>query len=227
MEFRDLAELWNSFVIESNNKLALHDWAKNIYPKVLAEPVALAYILPTWTPEMKKTIGGRFFKHLTDLLTNKSNGTEKHRNMTVFSMDDYSMASILDILGLFNSIAPPFDSTIMIELRKSPEDNYVVTVLYHNETLNNTEGKAERIVHLLKLPNCTEACPLEKFKEILVPYLVDNWSNYCQDSKSSIDDPKNMNTTGATPSECPKFNWFQGSTNRIATKHHVGNIGLL
>ncbi|KAF6213072.1 hypothetical protein GE061_010786 [Apolygus lucorum] len=211
MDFNDLAELWNTFIIESNKKLALHDWAKSIYPKVLAEPAALAYILPTWTPEMKKTVGGRFFKSLTDLLTNKSNGSEKDRNMTIFSMNDDNMASILDIMGLFNSVAPPFDSAIIIELRKSLDNNYMVTVLYQNETFNNTEGKIERVVHLLKLPNCTEACPLDKFKEIVAPYSVDDWSSYCQDSKSPIDDTKNMNSTNRTnSSECSnKLNWYQ------------------
>lgn len=62
------------------------------------------------------------------MLSTKGNASNSERNITALSTNDFGVAAVLDVLGVFNSMPVPFDSTIMMELRKLGENNLTITV---------------------------------------------------------------------------------------------------
>lgn len=80
--------------------------------------------------------------------------------MYIYSAHDTTVAPILHTLGVFNGIAPPYASMVMVELLDlgavSGEADLRVRVLYHNDTSVPP--------YPMILPGCETLCTLKKFK---------------------------------------------------------------
>ena len=72
---------------------------------------------------------------------------------------------------LFFFAGPPYASAIMVELKKSPDDQYFVSFSYRNET--------NRDPYDLILSNCPQECPLETFAKLTKSLRPENWIEEC------------------------------------------------
>ena len=64
------------------------------------------------------------------------------------------MAPILHTLGVFNGLAPPYASAILVELLDT--NGLHVKISYRNDS--------SQAPYPLTIPGCDHLCPLEKFK---------------------------------------------------------------
>lgn len=105
---------------------------------------------------------------------------------------DTFVAAVLNALGVFNDMAPPFGATLVFELHQlpaarrsaqahsarvdlpSPKPEFVVRSFY----LNATETEQ---LHPLAIPACNFAldCPLTVFLQGVQDLLVTDWSGEC------------------------------------------------
>ena len=74
----------------------------------------------------------------------------------MYSAHDTTVAPILHTLGVFNNIAPPYASMVMVELHDLGSNSLHVKVLYHNDSSVPP--------YVMTIPGCQELCPLNKFK---------------------------------------------------------------
>ena len=72
----------------------------------------------------------------------------------MYSAHDTTVAPVLHTLGVFNMIAPPYASMVVVELLD--RQGLVVRVSYKNDSSEQP--------HLLTIPGCTQLCPLHRFK---------------------------------------------------------------
>merc|ERR1711860_99281 len=79
----------------------------------------------------------------------------------------------MNSLGMFDGIAPPYASAIMVELHKTQKNEFYVQFWYRNETSSEP--------HLLTVEGCSENCPLEKLDRVTQHLRPQNWKRECQD----------------------------------------------
>ncbi|KAJ7394020.1 Lysophosphatidic acid phosphatase type 6 [Desmophyllum pertusum] len=110
-------------------------------------------------------IGG-FLEEMTDNMIKTIDGQSRYK-MILYSVHDTSVGSLLIALGIFEDKWPDFAADLAFELYRDKDQGYFVRVLY--------QGK-EKI-----LPGCSSPlCPLNKFKELVSEYFIDNWEKECQ-----------------------------------------------
>jgi hypothetical protein len=110
----------------------------------------------TFNQEMKRLKGGPFVKEMVEHFDSAADKTISPPNRKVFmySGHDTTVAPVLHTLGVFNMIAPPYASMVVVELLD--RQGLVVRVSYKNDSSEQP--------HLLTIPGCTQLCPLHKFK---------------------------------------------------------------
>lgn len=167
--------VYDTLLIENANNLTLPQWTNGYFPNgKFKELRDLSFTVDTLTEELKRLKGGPWLKEVIDhtdrLLTEKDDPPVK---MFMYSAHDTTVAPILHTLGVFNGLAPPYASLIMLETFKIPSDTteLYLRVSYHNET-----GQPP---YILTLPGCQEMCPLSQFREITARYIPDDILKEC------------------------------------------------
>lgn len=63
-------------------------------------------------------------EHMTEKIEGKL-----ERNISVYSAHDTTVSNLLNTLGVFNKLPPPFAATVLVELRRNLKNNeHYVTV---------------------------------------------------------------------------------------------------
>jgi hypothetical protein len=116
----------------------------------------LSFTVDALNQEMKRLKGGPFVKEMVEHFDSVADKTISPPNRKVFmySGHDTTVAPVLHSLGVFNMIAPPYASMVVVELLD--RQGLVVRVSYKNDSSEQP--------HLLTIPGCTQLCPLNKFK---------------------------------------------------------------
>ena len=123
---------------------------------------------------------------------------KKAKLLYVYSGHDTTIATILNSLKVFNGLAPPYASAILLELLKREEGKHFVRIAYRNDTevvpylfivwyhdcVLQIDHHHHNYYHQvapfpLTLPGCDVLCPLEKFKQLTGSLVPDNWSEEC------------------------------------------------
>ena len=94
--------------------------------------------------------------------------------MFLYAAHDDTVAMVMDTLGIFNGIAPPYCSTLIVELLDREGLKVIVCpILFSDKQLNKNENVQVQFSyrndsslepHPLTLPGCSQLCPLERFK---------------------------------------------------------------
>ena len=79
------------------------------------------------------------------------------RKVYIYSGHDTTVAPILHTLGVFNGLAPPYASAILVELLDT--NGLYVKISYRNDSSPSP--------YPLTIPGCDHLCPLDKFKSRL------------------------------------------------------------
>ena len=130
---------------------------------------------------------------------------KKAKLLYMYSGHDTSIATILNSLKVFNGLAPPYASAILLELFKREEGKHFVRIAYKNDTEVDLVLNIIKVVKLisiaiiviyhqampypLTLPGCDTLCPLEKFKQLTENLVPKDWSEEC-----SITSPPSLPT---------------------------------
>lgn len=116
----------------------------------------LSFTVDTFNHEMKRLKGGPFVKEMVEHFDSVATNTldPSNRKMFMYSAHDTTVAPVLHTLGVFNMIAPPYASMVVVELLDRA--GLVVRVSYKNDSSEDP--------YVLTIPGCDQLCPLPKFK---------------------------------------------------------------
>ena len=92
--------------------------------------------------------------------------------MFLYTAHDDTVAMVMDTLGLFNGIAPPWCSTLIVELLDREGLKVILCpILFSDIQLDEIvqiqfsyRNDSSQKPHSLTLPGCSQLCPLERFK---------------------------------------------------------------
>ncbi|KAL7631270.1 UNVERIFIED_CONTAM: hypothetical protein RMT77_018428 [Armadillidium vulgare] len=174
---------FDTIYIERLYNLTIPKWAVKTYDEMNMVSNFFFEMLSD-THELKRLRGGPLIKTITENMTNKSRGELPKRKMNVYSAHDSTVSILLNSMGVYNGIRPPFSSTVMIELHQIGKD-YFVKIYYQNDTnLVNPP-------HELTIPGCSFECPLQDWTELLNDVIPNDWEKECH----NIESPQNQSST--------------------------------
>jgi len=164
--------IYDTLLIENIYNKTLPEWTKKVFPGgKFKELRDLSFTVNSFNHELKRLKGGPFIQELVDHfdVISQSNGSDGlSKKLYIYSGHDTTVAPILDTLGVFNGLAPPYCSMIIIELFE--RSGLHVRISYKNETNS---------VHELTLPGCQNICPVQTFKELTANVRPVDWRREC------------------------------------------------
>jgi len=166
--------VYDTLLIENIYSLKLPEWTKKVFPAGKFKDLRdLSFTVDTFDDEMKRLKGGPFVNELVEHFDAFVDGTlmPSNRKLFMYSGHDTTVASVLNSMGVFNKIAPPYRSLLLVELLEQQDVGLVVKLSYKNETTSNP--------YLLTLPGCQQLCPLKKFKELTSELRPQNIKKEC------------------------------------------------
>ncbi|CAG9814827.1 unnamed protein product [Phaedon cochleariae] len=164
--------LYNTLMIETIYNYTLPEWATKVFPRKL-EPLAfLSFATQTFTPQLARLKTGPLFNHIISFFQNRTTKVSDTPKFLVFSAHDTTIANVLNTMGAFQYHAPPYASSILMELRKRNNGRNYVNLLYKNSSAPKE----------INLKNCDFNCDLANFISILKPITIDlkEWEVECQ-----------------------------------------------
>jgi len=177
----ELDYLYDTLLVETIYNKTLPEWTKAVFPGGEFERLRLMlFSLSTANHQLARLKGGPFIKemleHFTFLIEKQTEVVnhvleKKAKLLYVYSGHDTSIATILNSLNVFNGLAPPYASAVLLELFKREEGKHFVRLAYKNDT--------EATPYPLTLPGCDTLCPLEKFKQLTQSLVPEDWSDEC------------------------------------------------
>jgi len=164
--------VFDTLLIESKYGMDLPQWTNEVFPGgKFKELRDLSFTVDTFDHEMKRLKGGPFVKEMVEHFDSVANNTlsPSNRKMFMYSAHDTTVAPVLHTLGVFNMIAPPYASMVIVELLN--RDGLVVRVSYKNDTSEDP--------YVLTIPGCEKLCPLAKFKDLTYSIRPVDWRAEC------------------------------------------------
>ncbi|CAD6231748.1 GSCOCT00001566001.2-RA-CDS [Cotesia congregata] len=162
--------LYGQFVSESNLGLELEEWTKSIFPNgKLLELSAVEYLLQTWTPRMKRLIGGVWIKNFLNRTQDLLSGKNIQRKGYFYVYSEHHVAAILNALDIYEPHVPHYLSSVIFELHEV-DNKYYVKVVHKNED----------IIKEVVIKGCESLlCPLDTFKMVLKDVILENFEEDC------------------------------------------------
>ncbi|XP_013924156.1 PREDICTED: prostatic acid phosphatase-like [Thamnophis sirtalis] len=108
-----------------------------------------------------KLQGGILVKHILEKMTSAINNNGL--KMIMYSAHDMTIIALQIALGVYNKLLPPYAATHIFELYEEDNGSHTIEMYYRNNTAVEP--------HMLTLPGCSKACPLEKFQNLVTPIL--------------------------------------------------------
>ena len=161
--------IYDALLVEAQNNLTLPLWAHKVFPGGQFEKLRnLAFLTDTWDEEMQRLQAGPFMIELMshlDAVTTQS----PTRKLFMYSGHDVTISFVLNSLGVFNNLPPPYASLVIFELLY--QGDWYVQISYRNNTMVEP--------YILTIPGCQQLCPLPMFKELTQRLRPGNWAGEC------------------------------------------------
>ncbi|XP_060539604.1 prostatic acid phosphatase-like [Pantherophis guttatus] len=167
LDFQNLL-LWKAYdtlKVQEIHKHSLPKWAdKRTMQQVksLLEYLINAAFGGPLKNEKSKLQGGILVKHILETMINTTN-CNKGLKMIMYSAHDMTIIALQTALGVSNQLLIPYAATHIFELYEEDNGSYTIEMYYRNNTAVEP--------HMLTLPGCSKACPLEKFQNLVTPIL--------------------------------------------------------
>ncbi|CAG7718542.1 unnamed protein product, partial [Allacma fusca] len=163
----------DTLMIQKQRGMKLPAWFNQTMFEELSSLKYLRFELDTYTPEFKRLRGGPILK---ELLGNMPNKNKQAKNVYLYSAHKSALGALMNTLGIFNHLLPPYASALMFELyQTNPENfdnNYFLRIYYYNETQSQP--------YLLEIPHCGQTCSLKHFSSLTHRYVPENWLQECE-----------------------------------------------
>jgi len=169
-------DLWfvsDALLIEKITNKTLPDWVDEVLYAHLMKRADLDFHMMGYNETLARLSGGNLLNAIQLNMRAKLNG-ERTNNVYVYSAHDYTVATLLAALKVFNNKKPPYASAVMLELWEIDEKRPIVRVFYRNDTSIQPEDP-----HFLTVPGCQADCPWTDFLRLTRPSIPQNYTEEC------------------------------------------------
>lgn len=175
-----LNDVYDTLSIEVGHNMSIPDW---VTPQIYEQMDNLTNVVFKWkfhNTEMLRLKGGPILKQMLNYINETISGHNPDAQLYMYFAHDFLLAAMLMELDVFDGVAPPFASSILLELYSVPNEGYAVQWSYRNSTDAHSDYK------ILKMPNCESMCPLNTFIGLISKYIPDDIVKECEVNMDSI-----------------------------------------
>ncbi|XP_037094239.1 testicular acid phosphatase homolog [Pollicipes pollicipes] len=182
-DLEKLSYLYDTLWIEAHHNLTTPDWAlapppgatAPAFPDLMKPLNDIEFGVFGATPLLRRLGGGPLLKEMLENMQARVDGTLQppSRRMFVYSAHDVNVACVLTTLQVYNGLAPPLSSCLLVELHSDPDAGPLVQLFYRNDS--STEP------HQLQLPGCDVSCPWSEFVRLTKNVVPDDVAGECKD----------------------------------------------
>eukprot|EP00090_Calanus_glacialis_P002491 TRINITY_DN11869_c0_g1_i5.p1 TRINITY_DN11869_c0_g1~~TRINITY_DN11869_c0_g1_i5.p1 ORF type:complete len:413 (-),score=122.52 TRINITY_DN11869_c0_g1_i5:35-1273(-) len=165
--------IYDSLLIERFYNKTLPDWTKSVFPGgKFGELRNLVFVMDSFDHEMKRLQGGPFVSELVGHYDDVEGSTlvPANRKVFMYSAHDTTVSYVMNTLGIYDGLAPPYASLLMFELYEV--DGLHVKISWRNDTTTPP--------HVLTIPGCQQLCPLKLFKQLTESVRPADWRQECK-----------------------------------------------
>eukprot|EP00092_Neocalanus_flemingeri_P076897 GFUD01095429.1.p1 GENE.GFUD01095429.1~~GFUD01095429.1.p1 ORF type:complete len:410 (+),score=111.59 GFUD01095429.1:112-1341(+) len=165
--------IYDALLIDDFYNKTLPDWTQSVFPGGKFEKLRnIVFTIDSFNHEMKRLQGGPFITELVDHYDAVVDNTMDPVNRKVFmySAHDTTVSYVLNTLGVFDGLAPPYASLVMFELYDL--EGWHVKISWRNDT--------SKPPYVLTIPGCQQLCPLHLFKQLTESVRPADWAQECQ-----------------------------------------------
>merc|ERR1712013_153115 len=170
----DVAIMNDILLTEQDANKTLPDWTRRVFPGGEFDKIHLVeFLFYSWNTQMKRLQAGPFLSELVhnfDAFT-ANNVVPPDQKIFLYASHDLTISSVLNTLGIYDGLAPPYSSALLFELYNI-QGSYKVQISWRNNTSMEPT--------VLTLPGCTKLCPLERFKILTAWARPADWEYQCQ-----------------------------------------------
>jgi len=172
----ELSDLWfisDALKIERLVGRKLPDWVDASVFQHLMEYQDLNFKMMVYNQTLARLSGGNLLNEMQNNMKAKLKG-HRTKKVYVYSAHDDTVAPLLAALNVYNNLAPPYASAIMLELWETEKKDPFVRLFYRNDTSINPETPL-----FLTIPGCTADCPWAKFLKSTRSSIPSNYAKEC------------------------------------------------
>ncbi|KAK3884339.1 hypothetical protein Pcinc_011380, partial [Petrolisthes cinctipes] len=118
-------------------------------------------------------------KEMSDNMRTRANNASSPARMHMYSGHDTTLVVLMEGLGVYNGIPPPYATTFLLELHNIRGQRFVKMYLMNDSSLVTPP-------HPLTLPGCGKVlCPLDTWLTVAGVVVPDDWTKECQTTRDS------------------------------------------
>ncbi|XP_043579475.1 venom acid phosphatase Acph-1-like isoform X1 [Bombus pyrosoma] len=177
----EVALLYAVLETKADLKQSLPHWAKDIFPDGAMYTVLLLEYDLLWQTSLQKQLnGGTILKEiLANSLMYINGRIPKQRKLMMYSGNERNIVGVLKGLNLWSPHIPNEAASMIFELYFDNETES------HGVKINYYTG-VDDITLSLKMPNCTEICPIKTFLYSIMDLLPQNAERLCNWKKIDL-----------------------------------------
>ncbi|CAN7941937.1 unnamed protein product, partial [Ixodes hexagonus] len=176
-DWSQAANIYDALLIEKIHNYSVPNWTESLWPR-LKEQSDKSFVFDTATPLLKRLRAGLVLANLTNYMkraaaaNSTSEGQEKLNKLYMYSTHDTLVSALLDALNIFDGKAPPYCSTLLLELHRDGAGGHFVD----GYTLNALDMEPKRV----SFPGCSaQPCPLDEFLRLASVNIPQDWRKEC------------------------------------------------
>ncbi|KAG8288091.1 hypothetical protein J6590_023457 [Homalodisca vitripennis] len=173
---QSVTTVWHTLKFIADNGLSLPDWATKAYPEpVISLRTVTGSAFFAGSFDQIRLLSGELFREVVDMFRSKVNNSTDVRKMYYYSGRDFTILSLLLMLGQQNDRYVNTGSALIYELHRNPSTgNFYVQVLYVDG------GSPESVPEDINIQGCGSPCDLYQLLNITDKYYnITNWNQEC------------------------------------------------
>lgn len=172
-------QVFDSLLIEKEYNLKLPSWVdRHVYTQ-LQEISDKSFVFSAMNREVQRLRTGLLLKEIIENFAKPDFGGKR---LYVYSTHDTQLSVFLSALDVYNGLAPPFGSAVMLEIYQNQTDEPYLRTFYLNDTAS------ERPIEL-ELKSCPQTwtngakkavCTLTSFQQTVGDLIPGDWEEECR-----------------------------------------------
>lgn len=181
----NISAIWrvvDTLICEKAHNLTLPDWVnlpwngRTVYAKLM-ELKDWGFALLYKGMELSRLMGGPLLKEIIQNMNGVVTNNQYYK-MQMYSAHDSTVAAVTDAMSVYNQIAPPYATAVLVELHFNYNNNgqgYCVKIRFRNQTSTDPFT----LIH----PDCkVECCPFAQFVTVTKNFVPVDWQAECKTS---------------------------------------------
>ncbi|KAG8178922.1 hypothetical protein JTE90_014128 [Oedothorax gibbosus] len=179
------------FILKKHER-PLPSWAKGFSDELDGYAELITYS-PWKIPQIMRLRAGPILGKIVDDMKRKISDEIFTLKLQLNVVQSHLLFPVMDTLGVFNNVLPPYCATLIFELHDMPNGTNAVRLLYFNSSVPEN---GIQVPHVLTIKGCSEFCSIDFFDDYVKQFVPQDWDAECSIEKNSSSHSCGINGRG-------------------------------